>query len=429
MNKHSLYWQDLSRNGFFYYTALLFCYCAMFACEVFFVPYYMEVGFSNAQIGVIMALRSAAATVFPPFIGAFADKIRSKRRALTLCLLLVSLFIFLTPTVSGVYWLSLLIGALYNGFSSPVSSLAETWALTETERARSSGSRVRYGPIRAAASLGYALFCLFYSLLLQKTGGSNAIALYASVALGLISVGIAAGGRKWEHSAAAESPHPALTFRELKPGRLLHNYYYMTFLLIYAMMSCALNFAQNYISQLIVAAGGGASLSGTFNFLRAFLEIPMFFWAPRLERRFGYKKLLLASCLAFFLANMLYICFDSIPAILIGQGIAGMAGGLMFACALSYIFTLVPHSLSATAQTLSAGCNNIICMLANLAGGFLIDAFGIRSIYAVCAGILLLAFLLFWATLGIGRLRGIAPYTPESDPVEQALRQKAEHEI
>lgn len=367
MNKHSLYWQDLSRHGFFYYTALLFCYCAMFACEVFFVPYYMEVGFSNAQIGVIMALRSAAATLFPPFIGAFADKIRSKRRALTLCLLLVSLFIFLTPTVSGVYWLSLLIGALYNGFSSPVSSIAETWALTETERARSGGSRVSYGPIRAAASFGYALFCLFYSLLLQKTGGSNAIALYASVALGLISVGI--------------------------------------------------------------AAGGAASLSGTFNFLRAFLEIPMFFWAPRLERRFGYKKLLLASCLAFFLANMLYICFDSIPAILIGQGIAGMAGGLMFACALSYIFTLVPHSLSATAQTLSAGCNNIICMLANLAGGFLIDAFGIHSIYGVCAGILLLAFLLFWATLGIGRLRGIAPYAPESDPVEQALRQKAEHEI
>ena len=31
----------------------------------------------------------------------------------------------------------------------------------------------------------------------------------------------------------------------------------------------------------------------------------------------------------------------------------------------------------------------------------------------------------FWATLGGGRLRGIAPYAPESDPVEQALRQKA----
>lgn len=173
MNKHSLYWQDLSRHGFFYYTALLFCYCAMFVCEVFFVPYYMEVGFSNAQIGVIMALRSAAATVFPPFIGAFADKIRSKRRALTLCLLLVSLFIFLTPTVSGVYWLSLLIGALYNGFSSPVSSLAETWALTETERARSGGSRVRYGPIRAAASLGYALFCLFTHCFCKRRAGAT----------------------------------------------------------------------------------------------------------------------------------------------------------------------------------------------------------------------------------------------------------------
>lgn len=51
---------------------------------------------------------------------------------------------------------------------------------------------------------------------------------------------------------------------------------------------------------------------------------------------------------------------------------------------------------------MSAGCNKVVVRLANLAGGFLVDALGIRSIFLLCASILLASFLLFCLTLRLG---------------------------
>ena len=419
--RYALYLQDLRQHGFFYHVLLMFTYSAMFSTDAFFVPYYLEAGFSNAQIGILMAVRSAAAIALPPVFGALSDRIRSKRKALLLSLGGTGLCLLLIPALADVFVLSVGIAAIYSGFSSPVGSLAETWALSDVELARAQGSRMAYGPIRAAGSLGYSSFCLVYYLILNALGLSNAYALYGGFALAVLAFVIGCVGGKWEHTTASPSAGQSFSMQQLQPRRLFQNYYYMTFLAVYAMLSCALNFGQNYITQLVVEAGAPSSLTGALNFIRSFLEIPVFFIAPRLVRRFGYKKLLMASCLAFFAAYLLYLAPFGMSGILCGQIICGLAGGLMFASAISYIYELVPRTLSATAQAVSAGCNNVVVMLANLAGGFLVDALGIRSIFLLCAGILLASFLLFCLTLRLGHARGIRPYEVADDPVEQAL--------
>lgn len=68
--------------------------------------------------------------------------------------------------------------------------------------------------------------------------------------------------------------------KELKPGRLFKNYYYMTFLVVYVLMSCSMNFGQNYMSQLMEEVGGNAAFTGVLNFARSFLEIPLLFLSP-----------------------------------------------------------------------------------------------------------------------------------------------------
>lgn len=69
--RYALYLQDLRQHGFFYHVLLMFTYSAMFSTDAFFVPYYLEAGFSNAQIGILMAVRSAAAIALPPSLGRF----------------------------------------------------------------------------------------------------------------------------------------------------------------------------------------------------------------------------------------------------------------------------------------------------------------------------------------------------------------------
>ena len=100
---------DLRSHGYFYYSLLLCCYSAMFATTVFFVPYYVELGYSNSRIGIIMAANSAMASVFPPLLGLLSDKLRSKRKTLLFCLAGLGLTALCVPVVGKQFLLTLLI--------------------------------------------------------------------------------------------------------------------------------------------------------------------------------------------------------------------------------------------------------------------------------------------------------------------------------
>lgn len=411
---------DLRSHGYFYYSLLLCCYSAMFATTVFFVPYYVELGYSNSRIGIIMAANSAMASVFPPLLGLLSDKLRSKRKTLLFCLAVLGLTALCVPVVGKQFLLTLLIAALYNGLRYATVSIGETWAMSEVNCAAALGSRMSYGSVRAWGSLGYSLTCLAYYFCLNGTGASNAITMYGGAALALIAFCIAFAGKNKEQAGASAHTR-TLSMKELKPGRLFKNYYYMTFLVVYVLMSCSMNFGQNYMSQLMEEVGGNAAFTGVLNFVRSFLEIPLLFLSPLLVRRLGYRSSLMISCAAFVVEQFFYIYAGGAAGVMLGQVIRGLSCGIMFSCAVSYIYSLVPRSLTATAQSICAGCNNIVSMLANLAGGFLIDALGIRSIFWVSAGIQLAAVLLFAGSLLLARLRRIAPYEAAADPVEQAL--------
>lgn len=420
-------WADLRRHGYFYYSMLLCCYSAMFATTVFFVPYYVELGYSNSRIGIIMAANSAMASIFPPMLGLLSDKLRSKRKTLLFCLAGLGLTALCVPVVGRQFLLTLLIAALYNGLRYSTVSIGETWAMSEVNRAVGLGSRMTYGSVRAWGSLGYSFTCLAYYFCLNGTGASNALTMYGGAVLALLTFIIALSGKKMEHTEASSGTVSAraLSMKELKPGRLFKNYYYLTFLVVYVLMSCSMNFGQNYMSQLMEAVGGNAAFTGVLNFVRSFLEIPLLFLSPLLVRKLGYRTSLMISCAAFVAEQFFYIFAGGAVGVLLGQVIRGLSCGIMFSCAVAYIYSLVPRSLTATAQSICAGCNNIVSMLANLAGGFLIDALGIRSIFWVSAGIQLAAVVLFSASLLLGRLRGIKPYEAADDPVEQALSAQA----
>ena len=144
---------DLRSHGYFYYSLLLCCYSAMFATTVFFVPYYVELGYSNSRIGIIMAANSAMASVFPPLLGLLSDKLRSKRKTLLFCLAVLGLTALCVPVVGKQFLLTLLIAALYNGLRYATVSIGETWAMSEVNRAAALGSRLE---LRLGAGMGIA---------------------------------------------------------------------------------------------------------------------------------------------------------------------------------------------------------------------------------------------------------------------------------
>ena len=109
--------------------------------------------------------------------------------------------------------------------------------------------------------------------------------------------------------------------------------------------------------------------------------------------------------------------------VLAAQALHGLFDGLFMGLYVTYLFTLVPHSLAATTQTINMALANVVAMVFFLLGGTIIDRLGVRPVFYVAAVIPAAGVLWFIITLAIGKARKIPRYDMAQDPIEQALQQ------
>ena len=181
-----------------YYTLMLFIISVMFAGELFYVPHFIENGYTDQEISLILSLQAATAILFPPLIGVISDKVRSKRLVLMTGLILYSALLAMKSVLIGSFALSLLSAALINGDGSFIASISETWCMEEVSIANSGGSDMSYSPIRSGSSFGYALMGLIYTLLAARAGLSNTSIMIMTSALAITAFLTVLLGKRFE---------------------------------------------------------------------------------------------------------------------------------------------------------------------------------------------------------------------------------------
>ncbi len=405
---------DLKKSGYFYYSSLDFILCALNACMAFLVPFLSGRGLPNTSIGILLAANSAASVLFPPFFGVLADKLKSKRRTFMISLFLTVLSL-LGVLVSRGFWLLLATTTIFAGARSANISLGDTWILSETSRASLDGSRINFGAVRMWGSVGFSLFCLLYYFAITKGGADVSVTFMISAGGAVLSFLAARLGKNRESGAGA-SLKP-VTFRELRLGRLFKNYYFVTFLLVYVLMSSTMFFGQSYITNLMEDIGIDPAATGLFNSIRAFAEVPLLFALPFIVRRVGYKKALMATSVLYVAEQFWHIYATSFASLVGAQVLRGLASGVMFGTAVSYIFTLVPRSLSATAQTVASASAGLLGIVGNFFSGYIIDAFGIRSLFWLNGLLQAAGLVLFAAALLVGKVKKIPLHTEEEEAI------------
>lgn len=403
-------------SGYLYYSAVVFfLYCAL-SCSAFTVALYDSRGISSAQVGILLAASSAVSIFSPPIMGLLADKLRSKRRTLMLCLLLGGLTDLLLPLLADNFWALLGISVLGNAFRGATFSLFDTWLVSEAAVA---GRKLEYGAVRLWGSLGYSLFSLCYSGL-TKALGSVDIAFYLGGALMLLTALLCLLGAGRETSAP-QAGKKALSLKELRPQRLLHNYYFIGFFLVFILLNVTKDFGVSYFSYLLADLGRSASEVGLLNGLKAAAEVPLMFAAGYLARRFGYRACIFSVGILYAAEHLCYAFANSMGVLIGAQILHGAFSGLFMGISASYLYTLIPASLSTTAHSLAIAGSNILSVLGNLGSGYLLEGAGVRTLYQCLTLPPALAVLIFALTLLLGRARHIAPYDSAQDALECAL--------
>ena len=128
----------------------------------------------------------------------------------------------------------------------------------------------------------------------------------------------------------------------------------------------------SYSLQALLMAGLGADnrmIAASYS-LAALLEIPVFFAANRLIRRFGETRLMAVAALVQTVRWILVWAASAAGQIVLISAMHAVTFGVFFACAVSYMNTLAGRYYKASAQTLFALVYfGLASFTGNLAGG------------------------------------------------------------
>lgn len=372
-------------------SVLEFVFWAAYAAyQPFLVLFLQGKGLSNTSIGMILSMNSFIMVLAQPLWGMASDWVRSVKKVFLLCLVANTIIIQVLPLLHSTIALAITM-ALLTAFESPLPPLLDSWVIREIRHEKD----LSYGNIRLWGSLGFSVFAYIFGVLVDRTSIRYNFGLFGIMVIPIILLII---------KIKDEDSGTTMPLRDMKVGKLLKNYSYITFLLFSMVLYVPHRASYSFLPNLLMAVGGSPGTLGITSALMAFSEVPMFFLTHKLLRRRSPIHLILISAFFFLARQAMYLMATSPQHVIWAQLLHGPSYALFLNGAVYYIDSLAPDDLKSTAQTLATslymGASGI---MANFGGGWVIDNLGIRRLYSIGICIILVATLLFAASLILGK--------------------------
>lgn len=332
-----------------------------------------ENGFSNTQLGFLSSVSTLCLVLIQPLWGILSDKAKSKNRIVGFLLLTCALIGLAFYASKMVLWLSLCV-ILFNIFFNPAVTLQDNYTLEMLE-----GRRWDFGQLRLGGTIGYAACAALIGFIVQ----TNYDQIFWMMAIFFVITGslyffqpTIAGHRKKKQKVK----YSLL----LKDRRLICMF---LFNIIYSLGTAF--FFQFFSIYYKNTLGADSVMVGLLSTCSALVEIPFFWFAGRLQKRFGTKSLMIFAGATAALRWLLLGSLTDPTAILF----ANMLGGCGFVgfsySMIRYINDNVPKEMRATAQSLNGILATFVSrIIFTPITGFLADHFSVNVIL-LCNGVLM----------------------------------------
>ncbi len=341
----------------------------------FFPAYLQSLGLSGSQVGLLLALAPMLSLIAPPIWGHLADRSGRADRVLTL-VALGALACFAPLLKVDRFAALIIVLASYAFFASSVTPLIDSLTLRRVELAGGSFSRVRL-----FGSLGFVISSTAFGLTVAKVDRITVLVPLCLMAAYLFcSVWVRA-------SSAARVPPGALSgLRLLRDRELaiflgatsLHWIACSPFHGIFSIHVHALQLAPTVVG---LSAGVGVLAETCFMYLY-----------PRFSDRVSPQRLLL---IAFLSSSARWVAMSLISRpvlIVLVSSIHGLTFGAFYVSSIAFVSRRVPAALRASGQALFASATfGLGGLLGYLSSGAGYDALGGHRLFAVAAGIELMA--------------------------------------
>lgn len=356
----------------------------------FLSSYFSSIGLSAAQTGILLTVSPLAMIFVQPLWARLSD--RTGKRKLVLCLLAgVSAAAALLYYAGASFAAVLVATVAFTAFFSALLPLCDALVI---EGCLSSG--VEFAHVRMGGTCGYAFVVFVVGVFLDAQPRAQFVLVCALLLVFLVAaalIPLTRADRVPEEPDAADVPVSAgdAPRRAQAPAALgLFDTAEIFYILAFAFVSqMGLGFLGSFLGRYVVELGYGQSLVGTLSAVSALSELPILLFAHQLVRRFGVMRLLSFSCLMMAL-RLVLVGMGAVPTMVCGQLLQSVTYMTVYYCCTCYVAEhVLPGRLSQGQSVFVLVQSGLAMMVANLAGGAIGDALGMRASFFLSAALVL----------------------------------------
>ena len=335
-------------------------------------------GYSNAALGLVLAIGNIAGFLLAPNLAALVD--RSRRVTVYHCLwALLAAQALILVGFTRIPGKSLALSLLYCLYMAAVVAVNPLNTELCFDLARWSRP-ISYSPARGVGSLCFALMSLAMGRLTLRLGAD--VHPYAGMFCLLCQV-IATGIITWARSRAQlEEAEPSGGKKERGlslPAFIRANARFCVTMFSLSLLFFSYNLADFFLINILRGVGGDTGDLGNISAFKAVLEIPVMLFYTQLTGRFRCSSVMRFSALAFVGKALAMVLAGNVGMLYAANLLQALSFALIIPSMVQYVNLVIAPKDSAKGQAIANGMITLGAIFASSIGGQMYDALSIRA--------------------------------------------------
>ncbi len=391
MNKKVLWTTGYAFLNIAYFAA----FCTVHACAAVFL---MSRGFTNTQVGILLATANITSALFQPFIADVIDKkgwLTNRRFIMISCIVILTgslVLRFISDNKTVIFIIYALIYMIQFAYQPVMTALCFEY--------QKKGCDIVYGLARGLGSAGFAVTSAFMGRAVESHGADLLPAVTVIImAVSLVAVFFYRPAKNIEETGTdeggrvKESAHSRITdFFRAYPA-------FMLFVIATICFYFAHNMINDFMIQIIRSLGGGETELGYSNFLQAILELPVMALIGFVLRKVSPAKLLVFSGAAFFVKILILIFAQNMVWMFVSQSFQLFAYAVFIPAAAYYVSHTMTENDQVKGQAYVTSAITIGGVFSNLLSGVILDNLGMRPMLITGTAVCFVGVLISFAAL------------------------------
>lgn len=339
-------------------------------------------GYSNSEIGIILAAANITAVVLQPVIADYAD--RSERISLIgITQIMTVMMMIMTLGMFGIQRKSASLGIIFIlliAWHTVLQPLLNSLSFKLEE----CGIHINFGVARSIGSLAYSILMAVLGTLVERYG-VVAMPVTGEIVMAMLLISLILTHKQYVKTKSDNVKKGILKQTETKEENKINLSQFICRNKIFFLVNIGViglyfsnSILNNYMMQIISSVGGTSEDMGRVLSIMAFLEIPTMVFFDRLRQKFTCQFMLKIAAVGFTIKIGLCSIAQSVTLIYVAQIFQLVSFALFLPAMVHFIDEIMSRGEAVKGQAFFTMMITVTTIFSSFAGGIILDEYGAK---------------------------------------------------